>query len=199
MRLSAAFAFAIVCLLAAGCGGSSKPNEASPTNTAVAVAPTVGPPAIITGNLFQSVQHGYELDFPIGWEARENYSVTPTFAIDAFLAPTDGTQVQASISVTCTPAALTDATSFVDARRQFAKTFAQNGNVDDSPTTLAGGAAVQLRYVQVTGGIAVRKTEVNEFVHACGFSVTLTEDPTKDYGAVFQKVLQSFQFAGGAG
>ncbi len=194
----AGLAVVVLMLGSVACTDSKKadPTAAAPTSTGAAAAlETVGPPAVINGNVFTSVQHGYRLQFPEGWQADENFAVTPEFALDAFLGPQGDASVQPSISVSCAPATQTPADGFLDLKRQFAQRFAKDHNVQESTVKLGGGDAMQLVFEQVSGTVTLKKTELHQYSHRCGWSVTLTADPSKNYDAAFDQVLQSFQFS----
>lgn len=193
-----ALALVMACLLAAAAAAACDSDDdggATPTPPTAAIpTPTQGPPGFVDGDVFTSVQRRYRVTFPQGWEPDEDFIVTPLFVTDVFRAPNDGTPVEPSIQVTCNFPGDATAEDFIANKRQFAQTFAQNELVDDRPATLAGAPAVQLTYNQMAGQTLVRKIEIHQFRGTCGWSLTVTSDPSKNYDQQFLALVASMEF-----
>jgi hypothetical protein len=194
-RAGASVAIAIVsAALFAGCGDDGGNGEATPAGTSAIAMTTPPPPGILDGNVYTSTWKNYRVTVPDGWRMDEHVIVSPEFSLDVIYGPEDGTGVTPSIQFTCYQDPGPDEQSFVQARRQFAQSFADREEFEEGPSTLAGQPATQFVYTQTSQTTTVKKTEITQLSHGCGWSVTLTSAPDKDYNAVLQEVLSTLAF-----
>jgi hypothetical protein len=178
----------------ASCGGDD--GGATPTAFVPEATVDAGPPGLLEGNTFTSVARNYRITFPEGWRADEAFAVTPLFIIDAFLGPNDGTPVEPNLTMTCNQLQGQTPEQFVENKRLFASSFAENEIVDEQQVMLAGEPALRLAYTQQTGTVALRKVEVHQARGSCGWSAVLTSDPSRDYTREFQAAVDSLEFLG---
>lgn len=190
----AAFGVALV-LFGVACNDDDGGGPAA-TPTALAEV-TPADPAIIDGQIFISTASGYRVEFPQGWTPDDNFLYTPDQVIDVFFGPAGTAEVQANIQIRCdreTQGFTSE--EYIAARRQVAEGFAID-QVQEQASTVAGVPAVMLTYQQRPGGTTtVDKTDVIFTGHGCGWTISLTEDPSEDQRPQLDAMLATFTFVG---
>jgi hypothetical protein len=198
MKYFACAAILAAALLAFACDDDGGPdaNETSSAETPQAQT-TADPLPTVTGNTVVSPAKGYSITFPADWQTRFNLVTSPTQRADSYFAPESaGLTINTNITVVCETTADGAAPADFIERRIATITQLTGGSPQLSDVTVASRQGQRADYTQTStaANLELAKSDVYVLGDDCGYTITLTADPSKrdEYQDEFQAMVDSF-------
>jgi len=193
------FLCAVVCsvaLLALGCSNGSDNSDSTPQAGTPEVRPTPDALPTVNGNSVISTAKDYSVTFPQDWNPRFNLVSSPTQRADSYFAPeAAGLTINTNITIVCDSDNGAVPADFV--QRKLAVVEQLTGSAPTTvPVTVAGRPGERADYTQTSSAanLTIAKSDVYVVGDKCGYTITLTSDPSKrdEYQDEYQSMLDSF-------